>query len=350
MDELEWLKENSPATRPSRDVTRRHRTQLRAAIAAEGADGTRPRRPRRERRSRHRVLLTGAAVVSVCAIGAGVIALASTGDDGTSTVGAPAASTLSTAPTTAGSTATCASGPPKELAIPDGFGNPVAGAAKDAKVAPTNGQQVTHWSSPSATIEQRWPADRDVAARFGALRTPGDPSIGGGTEASATVDADGVVHRTMVFTFDTPTPECATLQVTVYGRDVDTVDEYVAELRAAPFRSSEPLVTTTGAATAAPDVVVCEGVTRADLVARGVRAVATVGGPARGGTYEQPRAALAAFLADQRDLVPTGYQELHHDDASVVYVKEVAERPVATVHVVPTKEGWTVSDWRASGC
>jgi hypothetical protein len=352
MDELEWLKENSPATRPSRDVTRRHRTQLRAAIAAEGADGTRPRRPRREPRSRHRVLLTGAAVVSVCAIGAGVIALASTGGgDGTSTVGAPAATAPATAPATAGeSTAACASGPPKELAIPAGFGNPVAGAANDAKDAPTSGQQVTQWSSPSATIEQRWPADRDVAARFGALRTPGDPSIGGGTEASATVDADGVVHRTMVFTFDTPTPECSALQVTVYGRDVDTVDEYVAELRAAPFRSSEPLVTTTGTAAAAPDVVACEGVIRADLVARGVRAVATVGGPARSGTYEQPQAALAAFLAEQRHLVPTGYEELHLDDASIVYVNEVAERPVATVHVVPTKEGWTVSDWRASGC
>jgi hypothetical protein len=79
-------------------------------------------------------------------------------------------------------------------------------------------------------------------------------------------------------------------------------------------------------------------------------AVATVGGPARSGTYDEPRAALAAFLAEQRHLVPTGYEELHLDDASIVYVNEVAERPVATVHVVPTKEGWTVSDWRASGC
>jgi hypothetical protein len=136
----------------------------------------------------------------------------------------------------------------------------------------------------------------------------------------------------------------------VYGRDVDTVDEFVTEMRAAPFRSSEPLVTTTGAAAFAPDVVACEGVTRADLVARGVRAVATVGGPARGATYEQPQAALAAFLSEQQLLVPTGYEELHLDDASVVYVKEVAERPVTTVHVVPMREGWTVSDWRASGC
>ena len=50
MDELEWLKHNSPSTRPSRDITKRHRTQLRAAIATEGADGTGPRRPRRDSR------------------------------------------------------------------------------------------------------------------------------------------------------------------------------------------------------------------------------------------------------------------------------------------------------------
>jgi hypothetical protein len=349
MDELEWLKEHSPSTRPSREVTRRHRTQLRAAIAAEGAEGTRPRRPRRERRSRHRVLFTSAVVVAVCAIGAGVIALTSTdGGDGGSTVGAPAstdAATSTVAPPT------CAGPPPKQLAVPAGFGNPVAAPAKQATSAPAATQQVTSWSSDRVTIEQRWPADPDAAQRFGVLPSgSSDGSFSGSGELIPTVDDHGVAHRTTVYTFGGQAPGCEYVQVTVYGADVGAVDALADSMASAPFRSNEPLVATTAAALAAPSVVACEGAPKAAGMPFAAPVGATVGGPVTGGTFTQPADALADFLAGRTTLARSGYRELRVADSSVAYAKDVNGKVVTIVHVVPAKAGWTVADWQASGC
>jgi hypothetical protein len=337
MDELEWLKEHSPSTRPSRDITRRHRTQLRAAIAAEGADGARPRRPRRERRSRHRVLVTTTLVVALCAVGAGVVALTSSGSEHGSTVGAPASSEgTTTAPVQA-----CPGGPPKELAIPAGFGTGVA--------VPSAKQQITSWSSDQATIEQRWPADAAAAAKFGSLPGSGD-SISSGADQHATVDDKGIAHRTIVFTFGSQSPDCATLQVSVTGSDVAAVDSLANSLITAPFRSIEPLVSTTGAAASAPAVVACEGVLETKASALAVPAVAAIGGPVALSTFAKPAHALADFITSRPTLARSGYQELRLDDSSVVYVKAVRSNVVTTVHVAPTTTGWTVTDWQASGC
>src|SRR3954452_7440147 len=239
MDELEWLKENSPSARPSREVTSRHRTQLRAAIAAERADGTRPRRPRRERRSRHRVLVTTAVIVALCAAGAGVIALTSSGGDDGATVGAPVShESITTAPAQA-----CAGAPPKELAVPAGFGTAVAAPAKDAAAAPSSTQQVTSWTSGQATIEQRWPADAaKVPERTGKLP---DDSISAVSDQFAKVDGQGVARQTIVFSFGGQAAGCADLQVTISGRDAAAVETITSELVHTPFRSNEPLVTTT---------------------------------------------------------------------------------------------------------
>jgi hypothetical protein len=128
------------------------------------------------------------------------------------------------------------------------------------------------------------------------------------------------------------------------------VDAVVDAMSRAPFRITEPLVTTTAAALAAPDVVACDGVSRPDLRARAVPAVATVGGPVTAQVYAQPTDALANFLPAQKTLAPSGYAELRLPDASVTYVKEVVGKVVTTVHVTPTDAGWTVSDWQASGC
>jgi hypothetical protein len=349
MDELEWLKGNSPSTKPSRDITRRHRTQLRAAIATEGADGTQPRRPRRDRRSRHRVLVTGAVVVGLCALGAGVVALASSGRDGdehTSEVGVPAASGASS---TTGVPATCAGAPPAELAIPSGFGKPVSAPAAQATTAPAKGQQVTSWTAPGATIEQRWPPDQETAARFG---SPGVPTDGIRSYADGVVQGDekSGVRRTILFVFPGQPTACAGLQVTVSGRDAGTVDGIATGLVQAPFVSHEPLVSTTGVAAGAPPVVACEGVTREKVAAIAIPVVATVGGQVEQASFEQPTEALTDFLAGRTTLAPRGYEELRLDDGSFVYVKDVVGNVVTTVHVVPAGGRWTVAEWQASGC
>jgi hypothetical protein len=345
MDELEWLREHSPSTQPSRDVTHRHRMELRAAIAAEGVDGTRPRRPRRERRSRHRVLVTTAAVVAVCAAGAGLIALTSSGDESGNTVGAPAADEA----TTAAPAQACTGAPPKQLAIPAGFGSAVAAPAKQATTAPASTQQVTSWSSDQVTIEQRWPADADAIAKLGTS----DPSVNGFNsfaDANVIVDARGAAHRTVLFRFGGQSKECAALQVTVYGGDPGTVKALSDDVIREPFLSSEPLVTTTSAAASAPDVAACPGPAGPAAGQSEIQFVATIGTSARGGFFPQPDAALIDFLATHKTLFAHGYRALQLADSSIVYAKDVQSNVVTTVHVVPTKAGWTVDNWQASGC
>jgi hypothetical protein len=349
MDELEWLKENAPSAKPSRDIAKRHRTQLRAEIASEGADGTRPRRLRRARRGRHRVFVTTIVVVALCAVGAGVIALAASGgDDDASTVGAPASS--SAAPTTA-TVRACADAPPKTLAIPDGFGNPVAGPAKDALTAPSSAQQVTTWSSASTSIEQRWPADAEAAKQYGGISTgPADGSSSSAADPVAKVDESGIARRTIVFTFSGPPSECSYLQVTVSGRDEAEVDKVTNDFIVAPYATSEPLVTTTAAAASAPSVVACDAAARGDVKPT-TAVVATVGGRVTRRAFAQPLAALADFLVARRTLPQRGYEELHVDDSTFAYAKPgTTGGVVTTVEVVATSSGWTVRDWQASGC
>lgn len=350
MDELEWLKAKSPSTRPSRDVTRRHRTQLRAAIAAEGADGARPRRPRRARPSRVRVLRTGAIVVAACAIGAGVIVLTSSGGgDHAVDVGAPVSSSSPTSTSTAP-----ACGPvPKQLEIPAGFGPAVDGAAAQSLTPPASGQQVTHWSSSDTSIEQRWPASADVAKQFGA--GPGasaDSGISAAAQPTSTVDEQGIARRTVVFSFGGQPAACSTLQVTVLGRDQAAVDGAVDGIVRKPFVASEPLVTTTGAAASAPAVVACESAAKAGASDAATPAAATVGGPVvEAASFGAPQEALAGFLAHHPTLLSSGYQQLTLDDSSVAFVKDVRPGvPVTTITVRATASGWTVTQWQASGC
>jgi hypothetical protein len=349
MDELEWLKANSPSIRPSRDVTRRHRTQLRSAIATEGADGSRPRRPHRARPSRVRVLRTGAIVVAACAIGAGVVVLTSTGGgDHPADVGAPASSSS----TTTSATNSCGA-VPKQLALPAGFGAAVDGTAPQSLTPPERGQQVTHWSSSDTTVEQRWPASADVVEQFGrsASGAP-DAGIGAAAQAKSTVDDKGIARRTVVFTFSDQPAACSSLQVTAIGRDQQAVDAAVDAIVLKPFVSTEPLVTTTGASASAPPVVACDATaTKAATSDQAAPVAASVGGPVSDAAFAAPDQALSRFLAGHPTLLPSGYQQLTLDDSSIAFVREVQPGVAVTaVHVQPTASGWTVTDWRASGC
>jgi len=350
MDELEWLRGNSPSTEPSRDITKRHRTQLRAAIAGEGAEGPPPRRPRRGRRSRHRVLVTSAVVVALCAAGAGVVALATAGGDGGGgvEVGAPATDPATTA---AAAPVTCTGAPPAEVAIPTDFGAGVATPAAQATTAPTKGQQVTSWSTSDAatTIEQRWPADQEAIARFGSPAAPVD-SFRSYSDKDVLGDGKRGYRRTVLFEFPAGASGCTALQMTVYGRDAGTVDRVAEGFVTAPFVSHQPLVSTTGAAASAPPVVACTGATRVKAEAAAMPAVATVGGPVDQASFAQPTEALTDFLAARTTLAARGYDELRLDDGSFVYTKSEVGNVVTAVHVVPNGTGWTVADWQASGC
>ena len=239
----------------------------------------------------------------------------------------------------------CAGAPPKELAIPAGFGTAVAAPAKQAAAAPTSTQQVTSWSSADAAIEERWPADAAVAAKLVTAAPPPD-GFDSFADPDVIVDGKGAAHRNVLLSLSGQPQGCALVQVTVYAADAATVKTISDELIRQPFRSSQPLVTTTGVATAAPGVVACEGV--AEKVA--VPVVATVAGKIDGGAFAQPAEALAEFLPSQKSLYQRGYEELRLGDSSVAYAKEVNGKVVTTVHVAPTSAGWTVTDWQASGC
>ena len=163
MDELEWLKRELAF---DRTVSRHHQAPPHATAGCNRHRGRRRHRAAASaphRAGRHRVLVTTGVVVAVCAVGAGVVALTSSGGEHGSEVGAPAAGDATTAPAPARA---CAGAPPRALAIPAGFGAPVEVPAAEATAAPENTQQVTSWTSGGITIEQRWPADTDVAARL----------------------------------------------------------------------------------------------------------------------------------------------------------------------------------------
>jgi hypothetical protein len=350
MDELEWLKAKSPSTQPSQETTQKHRTQLRAAIAAEGADTRRPRRLRTRPRVRHRVLVTALTVVALCAVGAGIVALGA-GDDGDRRVGAPAASG-STSSTTA---PTCTGPLPANFAIPAEFGSGEAGPAPGSSDAVESGQQVTHWSSDQATFEVRWPADEKLRQSLGTSpQQPDSQESSASADSDATVDAKGVARRRTTFTFVKEPPECQTVEVTVYGTDPDIVNALDTTFLQRPYRSSEPLVTTTKAADTAPSVSPCPGpeqvVASATKVSE-VKFVATVSGSVSRGTFADPEDALADFLAVGGHFIQRGYQELQLSDGSLSFVAEPRPGVVVTVvHAIPARDGWTVSDWSASGC
>lgn len=352
MDELEWMKENSPSTQPSHETTRRHRMQLRAAIAAEGAEGRRPRRRRARPAARHRVVVIAGSVVVLCALGAGIVALSTSGDDEDGHVGTPAASGRRSTSTTVAPT--CSGPLPANFNIPSEFGNGRAGPAPESSDPVEPGQQVTHWSSDQATFEVRWPADEGIRKHH--IPTPQSDSDDFVMNFDPNVRAadNGVVYRRSDFDFSNQPPECQTAELTIYGTDPDTVNALADAYNIAPVRITEPLVTTTKSAAAAPDVIRCPGPVGAPETASNapdVKFVATVGGPVSGETFAQPDDALADFVARRPTLYQRGYQQLQLPDGSDSFVAEPRPGAVVTVvHVAPTRDGWRVTDWNASGC
>ena len=325
MDELEWLKENSPSTRPSRDTTRRHRTQLRSRDRGRGRRRQpRTRRPR-PRRGRHRVLVTTAVVVVLCAVGAGVVALTSLGGDESgagSALPPPSARPRTTS-------ARRAAGPRRGSSRSRPGSAPGCRACTDAEHRPES----TRWSawtpigdrSSSAGPPTPKPPSPGPERRRGSMACRGSPRV-----RSSTPKAARTARRLRVP--DQP-QGCETLQITVSGARVDTVRSVSDGLVQHPFVSPEPLVTTSQAATAAPRVVACEGVgrhRRAELAVRRPRSTAACryaadrvrsagGSPRRASSPANPGCSSAATTSCGS---PT---------ARVAYVKQVRPGVVTTV-------------------
>jgi hypothetical protein len=340
VDELEWLRRNAPATRPSPETTRRHRTQLRAAIAEEGAaDTPRPRRPRRDR-PRHRVLLGATAVAALCALVAAVVTLAGSGDDAGRRVAAPAADTTgaATGPPACGSTL------PAAVAVPAGFGAPQAVSAPMAPAAASASQLVETWSSSNNNIEVRWPSDTDRRPWAGEKPDPG-ANITGLADPEVTTTERGISYRSVLIRVPGERSPCDTVQLTVYGKDAAEVRTISDALARQPFAPTTPQVTGASTSDSVPTVVGC-------VSADGIGRATATGGAVSTATFAQPTEALADFVRDpNRTLLPTGYRQLNLPDGSVAYVNE--PRPgvvVTTVQVTQRDTGWSVSRWDASPC
>jgi hypothetical protein len=353
-DELAWLAANAPSPGPSPEVTERHRSELRAAIAAEragvrttsrrgrrpGGTGPAERGDHRRSRPRHTVVVAALAVTAVCAAGALVLALGR-GDDSPDRVRTPAASDT----TAAASAKACGTSLPIALAVPTGYEGPRAGSSSDADTAADPTQLAVTWTTPGGNIELRWPAD--AANRADVIETPGstDPGFLANTPTTDQTTKSGKVLRTIVFQFPQLPVGCQTVQVDVYGDTSKAVAAITTEITKHPLVSNEPLVKGTSTSTAAPSVAKCTGAVIAVTAPnRGGAVVAT-------GAYQQPAEALAAFVARDQTLVQTGYTQLTLADGSVVYANEVRPGVVVTsVHVADTGGGWSVVDWGASGC
>ena len=200
------------------------------------------------------------------------------------------------------------------------------------------------------SIEQRRPPDAGVPEKFGTFAPPTDRDrLGRRTDREDRRAQRKWRVRTMLFSFPGQPAGCAQLQITVSGHDTAVVDGIADGLLRAPFRSSQPLVTTTGTATSVPTVAVCDGVHawRAGCGRDDWRSGGRAGGvrPPDRHADRLPRRSSAALPA--RIL-----QELHLADSSMAFVAEPRGPGVVvtTVHVLSTPSGWTGDDWEASGC
>ena len=296
-------------------------------------------------RGRHRVLVTTGVVVAVCAVGAAVIALTSSGGDDTAA--------RSVRPSAGDATTTTGAGPGVRRSAAPGARDPRQGSERRwrsrrqrPRAAPESTQQVTSWTSGATTIEQRWPADTDVAARLTGSHPDSSDSLSSSAETQATVEKNGVAHRAVVFTFDPRRPAARTSRPPSTGRDVQAVEAVTDGLIAAPFVSNEPLVTTTGAA--------AQPRPRSSPATGRVRAAV-------------PRSRLSATPSQRRDVrpacrrarsLPAGVEGARaHGLPGAAHRRRLGRlregRRGPRGHDRARRAdpaGWTVADWRASGC
>jgi hypothetical protein len=336
MDELEILSRSRPELSPEASTVERHRAQLRAAIAASSdSSGTVVRhRPRRR-------WLVAAAVVGIVVVAVGVWLVSASSTAPRDRVSAPASS-VSSLPPVASAKGICGESVPVRIMVPPEFVGPTPGLAADATVTATDDQLVEHWTSPTGSIEIRWPFDVNERVFPDATTPPGSATV----HNAVSPDINGRYRRTIYFGIE---PQqflrCQVVQVDVRDIDATQADstvEYIFEH--APdvdrrFVTNEATVDTT------PSAIAC-------AVPAGSPPSPNRGGTVTTSSYPTPRDALQAFVASDATLHPFGYTELHLPDGTTAFGAPApgGEGFVIVIHVTGTESGWSVDWWDTSGC
>lgn len=297
-------------------------------------------------------LVIATATVAVL-LGSAVAALISSewhihGSRRTKVATGPPATAVTTQPSESGMVdvaPTCGSQLPRSPDLPDGYRGPAQVAS------PVRGQLVLQWTSPTGTIEARWPADPEYQQMVGhnMAATPDDqPSVGASTSPhELRRTASGGYFGVIVFGLRNVSSECETLQMNVLDTSALVVERGVARLsNNGLFVSNAPLIVASEDRTLAPTVVACGG-------ADGAAVPAKRGGSGTGVVYPTPATALKGLLETDSSLIGSGYLEIRLPDDSIAYAREQPVRPgsfVTVVHVRPLASGWSVDGWEASGC
>jgi hypothetical protein len=226
--------------------------------------------------------------------------------------------------------------------IPPEFAGPIPGPSEDATVAAAADQLVEHWTSPTGSIEVRWPFDNDGIIVPSAETRPG--SVSGGRALGP--DEHGFYVARLYF--DAPPHQfrqCQVVQVVVRDRDpahADSTFQFILDHAADDYGR---LVTNTATVDATPSAITC-------AVPAGSPPSPNRGGPVSTASYPTPSDALQAFVAADPTLHRFGYTELHLPDGTTGYGAPApgGDGFVIVIHLADTESGWTVDWWDASGC
>jgi hypothetical protein len=336
MDELELLARRRPQLSPEASTVERHRAQLRAAIAASSDSNEAMARHRPRRR-----WLVAAAVVgiAVAAAGAWLVTASSTAPRDRVSAPPPSPSSL---PPVASASGICGESLPVRIVAPPGFVGPIPGPSQDATVPPAADQLVEHWTSPTGSIEVRWPLDADGIIVPSAETHPGSAGV---IRAGGPDDHGFYVARLY---FDAPPHQlrqCQVVQVIVRDPDPARAEGTYQFILEHAFDVDRRLVTDTTTVDKAPSAITC-------AVPAGTPPSPNRGGPANTPNYPTPIDALHAFVAADETLPQFGYTELQLPDRTTAYGAPAPSGAgfVIVIHLAHAESGWSVDWWDASGC
>jgi hypothetical protein len=336
MDELDILAHSRPELSPGASTVERHRAQLRAAMAASSVSGEAVARHRPRQR-----WLVAAAVVGLVVVAVGAWLVTGSSTSPRDRVSA-APSSVSSLPPVASTTGICGESIPARIITPPEYAGPIPGPSEDATVAATADQLVEHWTSPTGSIEVRWPFDNDGIIVPSAETHPG--RVSGGREGGP--DEHGFYVARLYF--DAPPHQfrqCQIVQVVVRDRDpahADSTFQFILDRASDDYGR---LVTNTATVDATPSAITCA--VPADSPPSPNR-----GGPVSTASYPTPSDALQSFVTAHTTLHRFGYTELQLPDGTMGYGAPAPSGDgfVIVIHLAHDDTGWSVDWWDESGC
>jgi hypothetical protein len=228
---------------------------------------------------------------------------------------------------------------PVTVSLPPGFDGPADGPSPGMSAPWAGGQLVQHWTSPTGSVELRWPSDRAGAFAEG---LPGHSGTANATWTLRGTQTVGQPEEVIVAYLADESPPCNVLDVIVRSDDRGAVTALAADIEAGLFAEDRPtLVIRSEDAPGLPGADGCRGGTR----------IPNQGGPVELPPQPTARDALRAFLDQHESLATGGYIETGLPDGSIAYRYEPEPGFVATViHVAERDGGWSAIAWDAAGC